>query len=218
MYKQNWRPPESVDDLIRGLLSVVGPHVEALEAAPHPLAAMLGERLRRSLWRLEPLLDEALAELKTLKQTDLEIAACSANLRDCMREAHQVLLKACGKRCQLPAAFQNTTVTWDEFSPSAFRTVEQWESRLRKLGDKNAVRLSRGLSDTLQALMEARHHELRARMVLDDAHGVLRHALKELADVGRACEQAFPDLARRIIPRPLEVAEDPGTDDRFNVH
>jgi hypothetical protein len=203
IYAPATRPGLSVDDMIPHLLSVVAPHVEALEAVDHPLASLFGERLRRALVRLEPLLDEALNELQALKNADVEVASCVANLRDAMR-ASQTYLLAAGAMKSPPRIRRPA----DRVGMGELHYAELWEARLRRLGGEDALVLSGALSDTVRSLMHARHEEVRAQMVLDDTHVVLRLALLELASVGLSCEEAFPEVARRVSPREMPVPDE----------
>ena len=197
----------ALDDLIPELLSVVAPHVEALQAVSHPLALLLGERLRRSLCRLEPLLDETLSELKALKDADVAVAACTANLRDSMKMAQSVLSQHGVGGHKVDARLGDDEFL-DDVSPRILKLVENWEAHLQRLVSSDAQSARTFLAENMRALVEAKHSELRARMVLEDTHGVLRHALAELTTVGRACERAFPEVAENVVARPLQTVAD----------
>ncbi|MEW5850279.1 MAG: hypothetical protein AB2A00_15930 [Myxococcota bacterium] len=212
LYDENMWPVDRLHDVMPRLMAVVAPHAEALEADGHPLAGLMGERLRRSLCRLGPLLDEALEELSALQHASYQVAASTANLKDQMRAAFRVLSDA--------GVEEDGEVIGDEsysteLDPRALDALPRWEEALQLLGGRDAENACNLLTESVRALARAKHTELRSRLVLDDTHSVLSLVLAELMTVGRACEKAFPDVARRVVPRPLPPPDN--DDDKLGI-
>ncbi|MBI5497535.1 MAG: hypothetical protein HY904_21165 [Deltaproteobacteria bacterium] len=192
----------SMDDLIPALLSIVVPHVEALQAEGTTLAQAFGERLRRALVRMEPLLDEALNELKDYKNAQSAMDKHDADLRASLLRAQQILQEAGLMKSppRLPEILISRT--W-------LRRMERWEEALRwkspqPTGSAAADRMLGALEQFLDALRDRE----RAERVLQDVHALLRVALTHLAEVGRTCERVFPEVATRVEPRAIEVTDD----------
>ncbi len=204
---------DALNELIPRVLSVVAPHVDALEeTTDDALAMLMGERLRRSLVRLEPLLDEALRELQALKEADLHSTAAVAHLRDTLGRAEKYLRTHGAMRAAPRHGPEARPMTvW-----SALKDAEILEGRLLRRPEPASEQLARKVSDALRQLMEARREEFRARMVLEDSHALLRRALECLAEVGRECERLFPEIASRVVPRVLED-DAPEQPHRFDV-
>jgi hypothetical protein len=204
-----------LDDLIPEVLSVVAPHVEALEEDGHPVAALMGDRLRRSLVRLEPMLDQTLDELKLLREADASLAAHQTNLRESMTDALE-LLATHDMASPSPEMVDGLLSAPSE--DSLVMGLNLWDELLAELEDGSALPLRKRLHEHLERYVMARHAELHARLVLMDTHRVLRAALMEVTRVGRSCEKAFPSVAGRVERRSIaSMAAEPVTS-RFDVH
>jgi len=207
MYLDPHREKSTLDELIPAVLAVVAPHVEALESVDEPYAVVLADRLRRALVRLEPLLDETMVELQAIRQSEVDIAATTANLRDAVLHAATLLRQSKGGRDPMNQAMRKF-VGGNSWSWLARRQADKWQTLLESLCTTDADRASRTLGDSMLAYVASLHQHLRAHLILADAQDVLVHALSELSRIGRTCEDAFPEVAERVIPRPIEFDED----------
>ena len=205
---------DHLDDLIPQVLSVVAPHVDALEEDGHPVAALMGDRLRRSLVRLEPMLDQTLAELKTLREADASLAAAETHLREALAEAAEAM-----RRHALASPTDRTveSILRSDHEDTLVLGISLWDDLLSEVDTQDMARLRERLSTRLEHYVVARHSELHARLVLTDTHQVLRAALLEVTRVGRACEKAFPHVAARVEPRPLSTMTVDNPVHRFDV-
>jgi hypothetical protein len=190
------------EDLLSGLLSVAVPHAELLVSSDNPLATLMGERLRRAIERLAPLLEESMSEASALQRAEVDVAVTRANLGDAVRDATTLLAAS-------PVPPPPRPVLELELE-----SLPQWDRALRKVGDQG-TRLRRRLDGGLRALLDARQSELKARLALHDTKALLGQGLLELLRVALECEKVFPSAAHRVVPRPVLVSQPP---DPYAVH
>lgn len=219
MYAVDAIPKESLEVVLPAILGVAAPHVEAMESLEDPWAALLVHRMRRALLRLDPLLDETMAQLLAIKENSATVVEAETRLCDTLGSA-RMLLRDTKKR---PAVFPPTLANYLE-KRRLNGPVRKALARLAQALDAHGTRSSRALSKDVErwvrALISARQGEVRANIVLHDVERLLRVGLVELASLGQACEQDFPDVATLVKPRDLiheSDAQEPTPSSRFDV-